>query len=461
MYCPKPKPFRLNRLNRLSVHSPQGDYDVAPGEKNCSTGIVSKLDIERDTEDVVNSPGGKDCSTGIVRNPVSKQLSLIGNKQPLWEAGVSDSLPIGTRVCHKKSPSQVGSILKPVEGSTRYHVRWDAGSTSSVEGRNLSLIPVEQLDYRKLLTVEPDYLSEENGQLTIFSEDEPPEPDDFNSLEAFEQAWNRWELQYPQLAEAVRQSGKELQTIPVEQKSLIPVEQPAPLETIKVPQTQTIKVITLKQPWAWVIFNLGKDVENRFWSDSYRGILYIHAGKSYDEEGKAWIEEKFNVTVPDNLESGCIVGRVELVDISRDSFGSPWSMIHQWHWKLENPVSLKTPIEARGYQKLWNFETLPENLQTQKLPKTRNTKPGRGSRPKQVKCNVKRNNSKSKVANTYWVYKFSFKVDGKYYDRSVSIPKEKVNRVIEMWESKQYSWRDIVECIGKSPDKIVDKVRFK
>ena len=99
--------------------------------------------------------------------------------------------------------------------------------------------------------------------------------------------------------------------------------------------------------------------------------------------------------------------------------------------------------------------------ETIKPCKTRDTKPGRGSRPKQTKCNVKRNGQQSKSANTYWLYQFYFKVDGKYYNRSCSIPKEKVKRVIEMWESKQYSWIDIVEYIGKNPDKIVDKARGK
>lgn len=36
---------------------------------------------------------------------------------------------------------------------------------------------------------------EEGGQLTIFFDttSEPPEPDDYPSLEAFEQAWKQWE----------------------------------------------------------------------------------------------------------------------------------------------------------------------------------------------------------------------------------------------------------------------------
>lgn len=324
MYCPKPQP-----LNRLSVKSPKGKYSPSD-DKECSTRISSKLDrdgdVEKSRSTLGSTPSDQDCSTRISRKPLRKPLSLIVDEQPLWEVGVSDSLPIGTRVCHKKSPSQIGTILKAVVGSTRYHVRWDAGSKSAVEGRNLSLIRVEQSDPWKLLITEPDYLLEKDGQLTIFAEDEPPDPDDFETKEDYLAAWVEWEYQYPEIAEAF--ARREAQTILAEHKIHIPAEQK--------PQTETVK-----------------------------------------------------------------------------------------------------------------------------QPKTRNTKPGRGSRPKQVNCNVKRNGSKGKSPNSYWLYQFSFKADGRYYNRSVSIPSLKVEQVISMWESKQYSWRDIVEFIGKDPDTIVDKARMK
>ncbi len=131
---------------------------------------------------------------------------------------------------------------------------------------------------------------------------------------------------------------------------------------LSICQSQKIKVLTLKQPWAWAVFNMGKDIENRYWTDDYRGKLYIHAGKSYDEAGAAWIEQQFNVKIPNNLEMGCILGSVELVDINRDSFNSPWAMKGQWHWKLENPVALKNSIPARGNQKIWEFETVAAKL---------------------------------------------------------------------------------------------------
>jgi hypothetical protein len=207
-------------------------------EDSCSARISSNQDAEGNVDNgcsaIGRSPCGENCSARISSNPVSTQLSLVGNERFFWE--------VGDRICHRKDPNRTGTVVKPVKGSTRFFIGWDAGSSSAVEGKNL---------------------------------------------------------------------------IPAEQE----------------PQTETVK-----------------------------------------------------------------------------------------------------------------------------SPRTRNTKPGRGSRPKQLNCNVKRNDSKGKSPNSYWVYQFSFKVDGKYFNRSCSIPKEKVNRTIEMWESKQYSWREIVEFIGKNSDKIIEKV---
>jgi len=38
-----------------------------------------------------------------------------------------------------------------------------------------------------------------------------------------------------------------------------------------------IKALTIRQPWAFAILNLGKDVENRSWRTRHRGPLLIHA----------------------------------------------------------------------------------------------------------------------------------------------------------------------------------------
>lgn len=37
-----------------------------------------------------------------------------------------------------------------------------------------------------------------------------------------------------------------------------------------------VKVLSVKNPFAYLILQGGKDVENRTWTTDYRGRLYIH-----------------------------------------------------------------------------------------------------------------------------------------------------------------------------------------
>lgn len=40
--------------------------------------------------------------------------------------------------------------------------------------------------------------------------------------------------------------------------------------------------LSIRQPWAWLIVNGHKDVENRSWRTKFRGLVAIHAGKKED-----------------------------------------------------------------------------------------------------------------------------------------------------------------------------------
>lgn len=40
--------------------------------------------------------------------------------------------------------------------------------------------------------------------------------------------------------------------------------------------------LSIRQPWAWLIVNGHKDVENRDWSTNLRGEFLVHAGKELD-----------------------------------------------------------------------------------------------------------------------------------------------------------------------------------
>lgn len=84
------------------------------------------------------------------------------------------------------------------------------------------------------------------------------------------------------------------------------------------------RAISIMQPWAWLIVNGHKDIENRDWTTKYRGPVAIHAGKKFDRDC-AWdlslrrhpvTGAGFNVTdgSPCTDECGGIVGVAEIVD---------------------------------------------------------------------------------------------------------------------------------------------------
>jgi hypothetical protein len=92
-----------------------------------------------------------------------------------------------------------------------------------------------------------------------------------------------------------------------------------------------MKALSIRQPWAWLIVNGWKDIENRSWPTKYRGDLLIHASKGmtrseYDEALEATQEARGSLDgFPsfDSLQRGGIVGAVKLVDCV-SKCNSPW-----------------------------------------------------------------------------------------------------------------------------------------
>lgn len=88
-----------------------------------------------------------------------------------------------------------------------------------------------------------------------------------------------------------------------------------------------MKAISIKQPWASLIIEGIKDIENRSWYTHYRGRLYIHASKGYDRQGadlvsKLYPEHESIIKDASEIRGG-IIGHVHLVDCVT-SHNSPW-----------------------------------------------------------------------------------------------------------------------------------------
>ena len=82
-----------------------------------------------------------------------------------------------------------------------------------------------------------------------------------------------------------------------------------------------MKALSVRQPWAWLIVNAPKDIENRDWPTKLRGRVYIHAGvhqvtKGEYEEFLQHCRAKRIRRYPkiDEFQRGGIVGSVEIVD---------------------------------------------------------------------------------------------------------------------------------------------------
>lgn len=103
-----------------------------------------------------------------------------------------------------------------------------------------------------------------------------------------------------------------------------------------------MKALSIKQPWAWLIVNGHKDVENRTWKTSHLGPLAIHAGRKFDQLGYEWVRENFpeiRMPKPADFERGGFVGLVKMLGCV-SSHSSKWHEKECWAWVLANPAKV-------------------------------------------------------------------------------------------------------------------------
>jgi len=88
-----------------------------------------------------------------------------------------------------------------------------------------------------------------------------------------------------------------------------------------------IKVLSVRQPWAWCLVHGLKDVENRSRRTNYRGPVLIHASgtESLAEYQAAWevLHQAGHDVLPLKCELGGIVGIINITDCVQQ-MNSPW-----------------------------------------------------------------------------------------------------------------------------------------
>jgi hypothetical protein len=118
--------------------------------------------------------------------------------------------------------------------------------------------------------------------------------------------------------------------------------------------------LSIRQPWAWLIANGHKDIENRCWKTLRRETIYIHASKGmtrgeYDDALKtcelvsAMSGEAITLPPFEDLERGGIIGTVEIAGCV-NKHPSPW-FFGEFGFILENAK----PLPFRPYRGALGF----------------------------------------------------------------------------------------------------------
>ena len=116
-----------------------------------------------------------------------------------------------------------------------------------------------------------------------------------------------------------------------------------------------MKALSIRQPWAYLIVNGIKDVENRTWHTDFRGRIYVHAGKVPDTHSPVFVDDEgIPIEILDSYY-GAIIGEVDIVHCVWNH-KSKWRAVGQWQFVLANPVAYTQPIPCRGQLGFFNPE---------------------------------------------------------------------------------------------------------
>lgn len=114
------------------------------------------------------------------------------------------------------------------------------------------------------------------------------------------------------------------------------------MTSLATPDALPTVALSLRQPWAWMVVEGGKGIENRRWNTRFRGSFFVHAAKGmtrdeYDDAVAFARDVDPALVVPSMglLERGGIIGRARLASVVPPCSTEPslfWRPCdHRWH----------------------------------------------------------------------------------------------------------------------------------
>ena len=129
-----------------------------------------------------------------------------------------------------------------------------------------------------------------------------------------------------------------------------------------------MKVLSLTEPYATLIYEKKKRIETRSWKTNYRGELYIHASQTKVSKKDLEDNELMSLLENKNMNFGYIICKCKLVDcicmtkafidnIKKNNYQEYICGEYKegrYAWLLEDIEYIK-PIKAKGRLNFWNY----------------------------------------------------------------------------------------------------------
>lgn len=132
--------------------------------------------------------------------------------------------------------------------------------------------------------------------------------------------------------------------------------------------------LSIRQPWAWLIVQGFKDIENRDWATQFRGRLLVHAGQTMTRPYYCQVRHELQAAglCPDELPDfealremcGGIVGITSVIDC-RQHHPSPWKQEGSYGFVLRE----SQPLPFHPWLGRLGFFNVPDELAAELLPK--------------------------------------------------------------------------------------------
>ena len=113
--------------------------------------------------------------------------------------------------------------------------------------------------------------------------------------------------------------------------------------------------LTLQQPWASAVRDLGKRTENRSWPAPGRvlgQVIAIHAGLTFREDNADWLAARTGrMLTRRTVPLGAVVALARVVEVVTERPEDPW-FFGPYGWVLDDVLAL-TPLPCLGRRQLW------------------------------------------------------------------------------------------------------------